>query len=171
MYLGGRWANRNPAGRLSRQRILIQCETHTHLREYLPIASAHLPGKCISISHCLVSFCIECHQQTGTYLTGGLLFWLLLVLREVLLFEGSGLCAVPKLDPMARQRGLKAYPRSWERLSRLQEPEVPQEGAAHQAKRDCPRQLLYQRLREALPLNACRSSSFFCSWLSLTGIY
>src|SRR3954469_6117195 len=39
----------------------------------------------------------------------GLLFPLLLALREVLLTGGNGRSAVPMLEPAARQQGLKAY--------------------------------------------------------------
>ena len=50
-----------------------------------------------------------CCRQTGTYLTAGLLFPLLLALREVLLSEGNGQSAVPMLELAARQQGLKAH--------------------------------------------------------------
>ena len=50
-----------------------------------------------------------CYRQTGTYLTAGLLFPLLLALREVLLSEGNGQCVVPMLELVARQQGLKAH--------------------------------------------------------------
>ena len=42
-------------------------------------------------------------------MTAGLLFLLLLALREVLLFEGNGQSAVPMLELVARQQGLKAH--------------------------------------------------------------
>ena len=76
---------------------------------------------------------------------------------------------VPRLELVARQQGPKASPCLWERLSRLLDPEVLREGAARQPERDFPRQPLYQRLREALSGNACRSSTFFSSWTSQMG--
>ncbi len=50
-----------------------------------------------------------CCRQNGTYLTAELLFLLLIALWEVLLSEGNGQSAVPMLELVARQQGLKAH--------------------------------------------------------------
>ena len=74
-----------------------------------------------------------CCRQTGTYLTAGLLFPLLLALREVLLSEGSGQSAVPMLELVARQQGLKAHLLLrehlllWQGLTALPELDVPRQ--------------------------------------------
>ena len=121
MHPRGSWANRNPVGRIFRLGLSIQCDSHTYPCVSLPTASAHLPGRCTSISPYLASFCIECHRQTDTYWIIRLLFQLLLALREVLLFGGNGLSAAPKLEPAARQQGLKAPLHSWEHFPLPQE--------------------------------------------------
>ena len=94
---------------LYRQELLSLCETHICLHVSLPTAPVHLPGEYTSISHRLVSFCIEHHRRTDTYQTDGLLSLLLPALREALLFEGTGQYAMPMLEPEARQQGLKAH--------------------------------------------------------------
>src|SRR5215216_5156365 len=109
---------------------LIQCESRTCLCVFLPAVPFLLPGKCTSISHRWAFFCIVCHRQTDTYWPSELLFQLLLALREVLRFEGNGLCALPKLEPGARQRGLAAPPHSLGCFPRPRGPVARQEGVA-----------------------------------------
>jgi hypothetical protein len=96
------WANRSLAEKPCRQGPLILCESHICLHVSLPTAFVHLPGKYTSISHRLVTFCIECYPQTDTYLTGGLLSQLLLAHQEVLRFEGNELSTVPMPELVAR---------------------------------------------------------------------
>ena len=91
---------------LSQLMPLIQCGSRTFICESQPAVPFLLPGRCTSISHRWASFCTECHRQTDTYWPTGLLFQLHLGHREVLQFGGSGLCALPKLEPRARHRGL-----------------------------------------------------------------
>src|SRR3989337_2431065 len=112
---------------LSQPTPLIQCGSRTCLCVFLPAVPFLLPDKCTSISHRWAFFCIECHRQTNTYWPSGLLFQLLLALREVLQFGGNGLCALPKLEPEARQQGLTApphlrgrVPRPWGLVAQLE---------------------------------------------------
>src|SRR5215216_1580837 len=100
---------------LSQPKPLTQSGSRTCLCVSLPAVPFLLPGKCTSISHHWASFCTECHQQPDTYWPSRLLFQLL-ALREVLRSGGNGLCALPKLETEARQRGLATPPRSRERL-------------------------------------------------------
>src|SRR3954469_22022502 len=105
---GGLSARRNLAGTLCRQVLLRQCGDHICLHVSPPTAAARLPGKYTSISHRCALFCIARCRRTGTYSSAGLLFLLLLVLREVLRAGGNGQSAAPMLEPAARQQGLKA---------------------------------------------------------------
>src|SRR4051812_20970687 len=109
LHPGGLLARRNLAGTLCRQVLLRQCGGHICLHVSLPTAFVRLPGKYTSISHHCALFCTACCRRTGTYLSAGLLFPLLLVLREVLRSGGNGQSAAPMLEPMARQQGLKAH--------------------------------------------------------------
>ena len=154
---------------LSQLMPLIQCGSRTCLCVFSPAVPFLLPGRCTSISHRWAFFCIECHRQTNTYWPSGLLFPLILALREVLQFGGNGLCALPKLEPGARQRGLAAppllrghIPRSWGPWARL-------EGAVWQVMRSCFQQGPH-RVPKALPREAYRSPSFSFSGPLLLGI-
>src|SRR3954466_1106299 len=109
LHPGGLSARRNLAERLCRQVLLRQCGDHICLHVSLPTASVRLPGKYTSISHRCALFCTVCCRRTGTYSSAGLLFPLLLVLREVLHAGGNGQSAAPMLEPVARQQGLKAH--------------------------------------------------------------
>src|SRR3954466_1389257 len=84
--------------------------------------------------HPVASSSVQCAvNKTGTYLTAGLLFPLLLALREVLLSEGNGQSAVPMLELATRQQGLKAHLLLREHLLLRREP-------AAQPELDFPRQ-------------------------------
>src|SRR4051812_21926833 len=109
LHPGGLSARRNLAGTLFQQVLLRRCGDHICLHVSPPTALVRLPGEYTSISPRCVLFYTVCCRQTGTYLTTGLLFPLLLALREVLLSEGNGQSAVPMLDLAARQQGLKAH--------------------------------------------------------------
>src|SRR3954469_9207327 len=109
LHPGGLSARRNLAGTLCRQVLLRQCGGHICLHVSLPTAFVRLPGEYTSISPCCVLFCIVCCRRTGTYLTAGLLFLLLLALREVLLSEENRQSDMPMLELAARQQGLKAH--------------------------------------------------------------
>src|SRR3954468_3567155 len=88
-------ARRNPAGMLCRQELLRQCGDRICLHVSPPTASVRLPGGCTSISPHCVLFCTARCRRTGTYWTAGLLFLLLLVLREALLSGENGRSVVP----------------------------------------------------------------------------
>src|SRR3954463_16537534 len=83
LHPGGLLARRNLAGTLCRQVLLRQCGDRICLHVSLPTASVCLPGKYTSISHRCALFCTVCCRRTGRYSSAGLLFPLLLVLREV----------------------------------------------------------------------------------------
>src|SRR3954471_7309943 len=100
LHPGGLLARRNLAGTLCRQVLLRQCGGHICLHVSPPTASVRLPGGYTSISPRCVLFSIACCQQTGTYWTAGLLFPLLLALREDLLSGGNRRSAVPMLEPV-----------------------------------------------------------------------
>src|SRR3954470_10869527 len=130
---GGLSAKRNLAGMLCRQVLSRRCGDHICLHVSLPTALVRLPGEYTSISHRCVLFCTVCRRQTGTYLTAGLLFLLLLAHREVLLSEGNGRSAVPMPEPVARRQGLKA-------CLLLREHLLPRRELAAQPELDVPRQ-------------------------------
>src|SRR3954465_4813312 len=133
LHPGGLLARRNLAGMLCRQVLLRQCDVHICLHVSPPTASVRLPGGCTSISPHCVLFCTARCRRTGTYWTAGLLFLLLLVLREALLSGGSGRSAVPTSEPVARRRGLKA-------CLRLREHQLPRRGFGARPKLDVPQQ-------------------------------
>src|SRR4051812_16695836 len=133
LHPGGLSAKRNLVGTLCRQVLWRQCGDHICLHVSLPTAFVRLLGEYTSISQRCVLLCTVCYRQTGTYLTAGLLFPLLLALREVLLSEGNGQSAVPMLELAARQQGLKAH------LLLRERPLLRQEPAAH-PELDVPRQ-------------------------------
>ena len=148
---------------LSQLMPLIQCGSITCICESQPAVPFLLPGRHSSISHHLASFCIECHRQTDTYWPSGLLFQLHLGRREALQFGGSGQCALPKLEPKARQRGLAAPPLLREHMPRLQGPWARLEVVVRQAVRSCFQQGLCQE-RTALP-----GEAYQCPNLSFSG--
>src|SRR3954462_6019447 len=133
LHPGGPWARRNLAGTLCRQVLWRQCGVHICLRVSPPTAPVRLPGECTSISPHCVLFCTVRRRRTGTYWTAGLLFPLLLVLREVLLSGGNGRSAVPTSEPVARRRGLMA-------CRRLREHQLLRQGLGAQPELDVPRQ-------------------------------
>src|SRR3954469_2311890 len=138
LHPGGLSARRNLAGTLCRQVLLRQCGDHICLHVSPPTASVRLPGGYTSISPHCVLFCTVCCRQTGTYWTAGLLFPLLLVLREVLLSEGNGRSVVPMLEPVARQQGLKA-------CLRLREHQLLRRESGAQPELDVPQQACRSR--------------------------
>src|SRR4051812_17037036 len=162
LHPGGLLARRNLAGTLCRQVLLRQCGGHICLHVSLPTAFVRLPGKYTSISHHCALFCTACCRRTGTYLSAGLLFPLLLVLREVLRSGGNGQSAAPMLEPMARQQGLKAH-------LLLRERPLVRRGSGAQPELDVPRQacrerLLLQNKPWGLPEQTAPQHSWRRSW-------
>src|SRR3954465_6282740 len=116
LHPGGLRTKRNLAGMLCRQVLLRQCGDYICLHVSPPTASVRLPSGYTSISpHCILFCTVRC-QQTGTYWTAGLLFPLLLALREALLSGGNGRSAAPMWELVARRQGLKACRRLREHL-------------------------------------------------------
>ena len=154
---------------LSQLMPLIQCGSRTFLCVYQPAVPFLLPRRHTSISHHWASFCITCHRQTNTYWPSGLLFQLHLGRREALQFGGSGQCALPKLEPGARQRGLAAPPLLRGHIPRSRGPWARLERAVRQVARSCFRQGL-RRERTTLPGEAFRCPTFSSSRPLLMGI-
>src|SRR3954464_12932893 len=138
LHPGGLSARRNLAGMLCRRVLLRQCGDHICLHVSLPTAAVRLPGEYTSISHRCALFCIVCCRRTGTYSSAGLLFPLLLVLREVLRAGGNGQSAAPMLEPVARQQGLKAH-------LLLRERPLRRRGYGAQPELDVPRQACWSK--------------------------
>src|SRR3954468_25015127 len=138
LHPGGLLARRNLAGTPCRQVLLRQCDVHICLHVSPPTASVRLPGEYTSISpHCVLFCTVRC-RRNGTYWTAGLLFPLLLVLREALLSGGNGRSAVPMSEPVARRQGLKA-------CLRLREHQLLRRGLGAQPELDVPRQACRSR--------------------------
>src|SRR3954469_13311920 len=167
LHPGGPSARRNLAGTLCRQVLWRQCGVHICLHVSPPTASVRLPGECTSISpHCVVFCTVRC-RRTGTYWTAGLLFLLLLVLREALPSGESGRSAVPMSEPVARRQGLKA-------CLRLREHQLPRRGFGARPELDVPRQacrgkacrdrLLRRNKPWGLPEQAAPQHSWRRSW-------